>query len=93
MLVNASFGMEDPLGGGIQCTSNRGYMIENGKTASPLTDIALSGSVLDLLKNIEGASKDFEVDPGTCGKGSEDFVPVGSGGGYLRIKSAIVSGG
>ncbi len=93
MLVNASFGMEDPLGGGIQCTSNRGYMIENGKKASPLTDIALSGSVLDLLKNIEGASKDFEVDPGTCGKGSEDFVPVGSGGGYLRIKNAIVSGG
>jgi TldD protein len=93
MLVNANFGMEDPLGGGIQCTSNKGYMIENGKTTFPLTEIALSGSVLDLLKNIDGASKDFEVDPGTCGKGSEDYVPVGSGGAYLRIKKAMVSGG
>jgi TldD protein len=93
MLVNANFGMEDPLGGGIQCTSNKGYMIENGKTTSALTEIALSGSVLDLLKNIDGASKDFQVGPGTCGKGSEDYVPVGSGGGYLRIKKAIISGG
>lgn len=93
MLVNASFGMEDPLGGGIQVTSNKGYMIENGKATSPLTEVALSGSVLDLLKNIDGASKDFKVDSGTCGKGSEDYVPVGSGGGYLRIKKAIVSGG
>jgi TldD protein len=93
MLVNANFGMEDPLGGGIQCTSNKGYMIENGKTTSALTEIALSGSVLDLLKNIDCASKDFEVDPGTCGKGSEDYVPVGSGGAYLRIRKAMISGG
>jgi TldD protein len=93
MLVNGSFGMEDPLGGGIQVTSNKGYMIENGKSTSALTEVALSGSVLDLLKNIDGASKDFKVDAGTCGKGSEDYVPVGGGGGYVRIKKAIVSGG
>jgi TldD protein len=93
MLVHANFGMEDPLGGGMQVTSNKGYMIENGKATLPLTEVALSGSVLDLLKSIDGASKDFKVDGGTCGKGSEDYVPVGSGGGYVRIRKAIVSGG
>ncbi|WXG47536.1 MAG: TldD/PmbA family protein [Candidatus Atabeyarchaeum deiterrae] len=93
MLVNSSFGMEDPLGGGIQCTSNKGYMIEKGKLTTPLTEVALAGSVLDLLKNIDGVGNDFKLGPGTCGKGSEDFVPAGDGGGYLRIKKAIVSGG
>jgi TldD protein len=93
MLVHASFGMEDPLGGGIQCTSSKGYMIENGETTTPLSEIALSGNVLDLLKNIDGAGKEFEIGSGTCGKGSEDYVPVGDGGGHLRINKAIISGG
>jgi TldD protein len=31
MLVHGSFGMEDPLGGGMQCTSRKGYLIENGQ--------------------------------------------------------------
>jgi TldD protein len=93
MLIHASFGMEDPLGGGIQCTTSKGYMIENGKTTAPLSEVALSGNVLDLLKNIDGVGKRFEISSGTCGKGSEDYVPVGSGGGHLRIKKAIISGG
>jgi TldD protein len=93
MLVKSSFGMEDPLGGGIQCTSSKGYMIENGETTGPLSEIALSGNVLDLLKNIDGAGKEFQVSAGTCGKGHEDYVPVGDGGGHLRIKKAIISGG
>jgi len=93
MLVHASFGMEDPLGGGIQCTSSKGYMIENGVLTTPLSEIALSGNVLDLLKNIDGVGKEFEVGSGTCGKGSEDYIPVGDGGGHLRIKKAIISGG
>jgi TldD protein len=93
MLVHGSFGMEDPLGGGIQCSSNKGYMIEHGHLTTPLTEVSLSGSVLDLLRGIEAAAKDFEVGRGTCGKGSEDYVPVGSGGGAIRIKKAMVSGG
>lgn len=93
MLVHGSFGMEDPLGGGIQCSSNKGYLIEHGRLTTPLTEVSLSGSVLDLLKGIEIAGKDFGIARGTCGKGSEDYVPVGSGGGAIRIKKAMVSGG
>ena len=93
MLVHSYFGMEDPLGGGLQCTSTKGYMIEHGKIGVPLTKISLSGSVLRVLKSIDGVGKKLEFGLGTCGKGSEDLVPVGDGGPYLRIQKAIVSGG
>jgi TldD protein len=93
MLLRSNFGMEDPLGGGIQCTSTKGYMIENGRIGTPLTGVSLSGSVLELLRSIDGVGKEAEFGLGTCGKGSEDLVPVGDGGPYLRIQKAIVSGG
>jgi TldD protein len=93
MLVKASFGMEDPLAGGIQCTSSKGYLIERGKATSPLTEVSLSGNVLEVLKGIDGVGKTLKFGVGTCGKGSEDYVPVGDGGPYLRIQKAIVSGG
>jgi len=93
LIMNASFGMEDPLGGGIQCTSTKGCMIEEGEATTRLTAVSLAGRVLDLLKSIDGASRDFEMGVGTCGKGSEDYVPVGDGGCYLRISKAMISGG
>ena len=93
ILVKASFGMEDPLAGGIQCTSSKGYLIEHGKATTPLTEISLSGNVLEVLKSIDGVGKTLKFGVGTCGKGSEDFVPVGDGGPHLRIQKAIVSGG
>jgi len=93
MLVNSNFGMEDPLGGGIQCTSSKGYMIENGRIGKTLTEVSLTGKVLEVLKSIDGVGKNLEYSVGTCGKGSEDYVPVGDGGPYLRIQKAVVSGG
>lgn len=93
MVVGSSFGMEDPLGGGMQCTSRKGYAIEHGQIEAPLTEVSLSGSVLEVLKSIDGVGRNLEFGPGTCGKGSEDYVPVGDGGPYLRIQKAIVSGG
>jgi TldD protein len=68
-------------------------LIEHGKTTSPLTEICLSGNVLEVLKSIDGVGKTLKFGVGTCGKGSEDYVPVGDGGPYLRIQKAIVSGG
>jgi len=94
MLIHGFFGMEDPLGGGMQCTSKKGYLIENGERTKILKAIALSGDVLEMLKNIDAVSKDaLKLDGGTCGKGSEDLVPVTSGGSYLRAKNALVSPG
>jgi predicted Zn-dependent protease len=47
--------------------------------------MALSGKVLEFLRSIRGVSRkeDFALDPGTCGKGSTDYLPVSSGGPYL----------
>jgi len=94
ILVEGYFGMEDPLGGGCQCTSRKGYLIENGEKVKLLKRIALSGQVLDLFQNIDAISKDDKnFYCGTCGKGYEDLVPVSSGGPYLRIKKALISPG
>ena len=94
MLIRGYFGMEDPLGGGMQCTSKKGYLIENGEKTKLLKSITLSGSVLELLQNIDAISDDeLSLRPGTCGKGEEDFVPVTSGGSYVRVKSALISPG
>ncbi|MFX1571407.1 MAG: TldD/PmbA family protein [Promethearchaeota archaeon] len=94
MLVNELFGMEDPLGGGMQNTSKKGYLIENGKKTKLLKSITLSGHVLETFPKIDAISRDlFEINGGTCGKGDEDRVPVGSGGTYIRIKEALISPG
>jgi TldD protein len=94
LLVHGYFGMEDPLGGGMQNTSKKGYLIENGEKTNILKAIALTGSVLEVLNNVDAISNDsLAIDGGTCGKGDEDKVPVGSGGSYTRIKEALISPG
>ncbi len=94
ILVHEYFGMEDPLGGGMQNTSKKGYLIENGERTHILKAVALSGHVLETLPKIDAISRgSIEIDGGTCGKGDEDSVPVGSGGTYVRIKEALISPG
>jgi len=94
MLVHGSFGMEDPLGGGMQCTSRKAYLIQNGEKTKILKGTALSGAVLDLLKNIDAVSNDTtKLVAGTCGKGSEDYIPVTDGGSYIRANNALISPG
>ena len=94
MLIRGYFGMEDPLGGGMQCTSKQGYLIENGEKTKLLKAITLSGPVLELLQNIDAISNSpTELRAGMCGKGEEDFVPVSSGGSFIRVKNALISPG
>lgn len=90
MLVHWQSGMEDPLGGGMQVIAKRGYLIENGRKTKPIKSIALSGRVLEVLGNVDAVSKEgFQVEAGNCGKGSEDYVPVGSGGTWWRTTAVI----
>ncbi len=94
ILRRSYFGMEDPLGGGMQCTSKKGYLIENGEQTKLLKAITLSGPVMELLQNIDAISNnDLSLHCGTCGKGVEDFIPVTSGGSYIRVKNALISPG
>lgn len=90
MMVQWQFGKEDPLGGGMQVASKKGYLIENGEKTKPVKSITLTGRVLDVLGSVDAVSKDgFMVDAGTCGKGREDYVPVGNGGTWWRTKGVI----
>ncbi|MFW9896319.1 MAG: TldD/PmbA family protein [Candidatus Thorarchaeota archaeon] len=94
MVLKSYFGMEDPIGGGCQCVSKKGYLIQNGEKTQLLKGIALTGYVLDLLQSIDAISKDeTKLHGGTCGKGYADSVPVGDGGSYIRINNALISSG
>ncbi|MHA1265120.1 MAG: TldD/PmbA family protein [Candidatus Helarchaeota archaeon] len=94
MLVRGYFGMEDPIAGGMQVTSKKGYLIEKGERTKLLSAITLSGYVLDVLKSIDAVGKGpLVLHGGTCGKGHEDYVPVTTGGPYLRAQKGVVSPG
>ncbi len=84
-------GMEDPVGGSFEAKSHRGFLIENGKITRPLRAMTLTGKALDILRTTDAVGDQVSMDPGTCGKGTEDFVPVSSGGPYCR--SQIIVGG
>jgi len=94
ILEASNFGMEDPLGGGIQVTSKKGHLIENGVKTKLVKGMTVSGSVLELLGNVDAVSKGpIFLDGGYCGKGTEDHIMVSSGGVYVRVKRAIISPG
>ena len=72
----------------------RGYMIENGERKHPLRDVALTGNILELLKNVDAVCNDLEVSGvpfGGCGK-MEQRAIVGLGGPHLRVKDVLFGG-
>ena len=84
-------GQVDTAKGTFQFNAQEAFLIENGKITTPLKDVSLAGDTLEILKNIDAMTKKYELgEPGYCGKGQ--FVPVGDGGPYIRIKSATVGG-
>ncbi len=91
LLEHTTSGIEDPLGGQMQIKVKKGRLIEHGQLTSRVKSMALSGRVLDVLKDARGLSRqsDFEMGPGYCGKGHTDLLPVASGGTYL-LSTAIV---
>ena len=94
LISQSDFGMEDPIGGGIQTNSRSGFLIENGELTTRVKSIALSGNALDLLKSIDAISKgpvtsvSFE-----SRKGREDLVPVSFGGVFVRTNNIFISPG
>ena len=94
MLVHAVSGMEDPLAGGMELKSKRGYMIEKGEVTRILSTLALSENVLDFIATIDAVGKkdQFKIGRGYCGKGHEDIIPVGDGGVYVRAKGVVGQG-
>jgi TldD protein len=89
-LRQASSGMEDPMGWGVQVTAHYGEEIKNGqRTGRIFAPIGITGYVPDLLQSIAGIGSDFALDTGWCGKGHGEWIPVSSGGPHLRMKARL----
>jgi TldD protein len=83
-------GIEDPQGWGIQFTASRAREVKGGKlTGRIFAPATVTGYVPEILSNITLMADDFEITPGTCGKGHKEFVPVGSGGPHIRTRARV----
>jgi len=72
----------------------RGYWVEDGELKYPLRDVALTGNILELLKNVDVACNDLELFAtpfGGCGK-MEQRAFVGLGGPTMRVKNVLFGG-
>jgi TldD protein len=86
-------GMEDIVGGGFQAVTQSGFLVKDGELGPRVRGMTLTGKALAILKSVDRVSKEFAVQGGTCGKGeADDYVPVGTGGPYMRAK-VVVGGG
>jgi TldD protein len=90
----------DTAGGQVEDTGNflfkavRGYWVENGEPKYPLRDVALTGNILDLLKNIDAVCNDLEISTtpfGGCGKMNQRAF-VGTGGPHIRARDVLFGG-
>jgi TldD protein len=73
----------------------RGYWVEKGEIKRPLREVSLSGNILNLLSNVEGATRDLRLYSGYfggCGKGGQHPLPVGIGGPELIVKDVTFGG-
>ncbi|MHA2378297.1 MAG: TldD/PmbA family protein [Candidatus Thorarchaeota archaeon] len=91
-VIKSLSGMEDVVGGGVQVTALKGYVIKNGELSELVRSMALAGKVLDILTTVDAVGMDLKFSGGTCGKGEEDWAPVTSGGPHMRAEM-IVGGG
>lgn len=91
-MKGAEFGHVDPATGEFLFKAEQGWNVENGEIKEQLRDVALSGSTLETLRNIEAIGKDLVLlGPGQCGKRGQ-LVPVDDGGPHIRVKDVIVGG-
>lgn len=90
----------DTAGGQVEDTGTflfkavRGYWVENGEPKHPLRDVALTGNILELLKNVDAVCNDLLISSnpfGGCGKMNQRAF-VGTGGPHLRVKNVHFGG-
>jgi len=91
-VVRSTSGMEDVVGGGVQCSALKGYIIKNGEPTQLVRSMTLAGKVLEILQTVDAVGNKLQFAGGNCGKGEEDFIPVTSGGPHMRMEM-VVGGG
>jgi TldD protein len=78
------------LDGTFQVGIQEGYEIVNGEIGEPVRNASISGNTLETLFKVDAVGKDFELNPGLCGKGQTAFIC--DGGPHIRVKEVIVGG-
>ena len=87
-MVGDKGGQVDIANGTFTFAAREGYIVENGEIKEKVRDVALSGKILDVLKNIRALGRDVKVEyPGYCGKGQ--WVPVDDGGPHVLTKALV----
>jgi TldD protein len=87
LLCQASSGMEDPKGWGIQVSAHYAREYKGGKPTGTLyAPVSITGYVPDVLHSVSLVADDLELHSGGCGKGWKEYVPVGDGGPHLRTR-------
>ncbi|MEM2925286.1 MAG: TldD/PmbA family protein [Methanocellales archaeon] len=84
-------GQVDPGVGIFQFNAERGYTIEKGELKTPLRDVSLSASTLEILENVVAVGRDLKLNAARCSKGGQT-VPVGDGSPHILISNALVGG-
>lgn len=82
-------GSVDIFAGGFMFKADEAYEIRDGELGKLYRDTAISGNIMETLKNVEAVGKDFGTSPGFCGKGGQQ-VPVSDGGPHIRIKDVKI---
>jgi len=83
-------GGEANLDGTFQVGIQEAYEIVNGEVGAPIRNASISGNAVGTLMKIDAVGKDFELNPGRCGKGQTAFVC--DGGPHIRVKEVLVGG-
>lgn len=91
-LMGSKGGEVDPAKGVFQFSAEEGFLIENGKLSTPIKDVALSGEILTILKEIDGVGREFDSHIGFCGKEGQS-VAVGDGGAHIRTVATVGGSG
>ena len=87
-MIGDKGGQVDTAGGTFTFGAKEGYIIENGEIKAQVRDVALSGKILDVLKNIRAIGDDTRIEfPGYCGKGQ--VVPVDDGGPHVLTRALV----
>ncbi len=83
-------GIEDPQGWGIQFTARLAREVKNGKpTGRVFAPVTITGYVPEILGNVTMVGNEFALNPGSCGKGFKEFVPITSGGPHIRTRARV----
>jgi len=87
-MVGDKGGEVDVATGSFTFGAKEGYIIENGELKTHLRDVALSGNLLEVLRNIRAIGRDVKIQyPGYCGKGQ--WVPVDDGGPHVLTRAVV----